>query len=250
MEKFIKGVNLCSIIVFALYFISMFVVPWFSGDWNHVQSVWHSWQALNVGLLAFASSVIAFNISKYNSNKQREREFIAARSFLPHALSELTRYFESCVPALIEAWNRAENKQDKCKSALESRPPINPEAYKETFSRCITHADPEFAEYLALILRKLQIHQSRLESMFNQFSPQSISPASSLNIESYMYCIAELQALINQIFEYARGDGSFNNSPLSLENYGTAYSNLNIHVEDFNDLWGFTSRIYSNKNNT
>jgi hypothetical protein len=42
--------------------------------------VWYRWQTLNVRRLAFISSVIAFNIAKYNASKQRERQFIAASS--------------------------------------------------------------------------------------------------------------------------------------------------------------------------
>lgn len=61
-----------------------------SWDVKQVQSIWHHWQALNVGMLAFMSSLVTFYISKFNANNQRERNFVAARAFLPEALSELT----------------------------------------------------------------------------------------------------------------------------------------------------------------
>ncbi|MEW8626991.1 MAG: hypothetical protein AB2551_14655 [Candidatus Thiodiazotropha sp.] len=79
-----------------LYFISMFIIPLVDNalNWGGIQNVWDRWQSLNVGMLAFISSITAFNISRFNANKQRERDFLAAKAFLPDALSELIDYFE------------------------------------------------------------------------------------------------------------------------------------------------------------
>ena len=71
-----------------IYFSCMLLYPWIDGNfyWSHVQDIWDRWQSLNVGVLAFISSIIAFNISRFNANKQREREFTAAKAFLPMTL--------------------------------------------------------------------------------------------------------------------------------------------------------------------
>lgn len=245
MERYIKGINIVSAGLFFIYVIFMFIVPWTDGDWKHVHSVWHSWQALNVGLLAFASSVIAFNIAKYNNKKQREREFVAARSFLPHALSDLTSYFNLCAPVLLMAWDRAEDRLDNCRTALELELPMTQKYYREIFERCIMYGEPEVGKYLVNILVKLQVHQSRFESMYKDFSPESITPATSVNIECYMYCLAELQGLVNKLFIYARGGESFNCKPLAINDFWTAYLGLGIHPADYNDLQAFTQRTYN-----
>ena len=93
----IRIINWIGALILGIYLYSMVIFPLFEGNfsWKYLQSVWHSWQGLNVGILAFVSSVIALNISRYNANKQRERNFIAARAFLPEAFSELTKYFNS-----------------------------------------------------------------------------------------------------------------------------------------------------------
>ena len=93
-----------------VYFISMFVYPWFDGNtnWKYVQNVWERWQGLNVGMLAFFSSITAFSISKFNAKEQRRRNFSAEKAFLPHSLSELCDYFDSCASLLQEAWNTTE----------------------------------------------------------------------------------------------------------------------------------------------
>ena len=57
---FLKWVVLLPLV--SIYIFSMVVYPFFNGGWGHVQNVWSSWQALNVGVIAFVSSLIAFYI--------------------------------------------------------------------------------------------------------------------------------------------------------------------------------------------
>jgi hypothetical protein len=49
------------------YVYFMFIEPFFHGGWNGALRVWSSWQSLNVGFLALASSMIAFSIARYNA---------------------------------------------------------------------------------------------------------------------------------------------------------------------------------------
>lgn len=215
----------------------MFIYPFFisNNDWQHVHSVWYSWQALNVGMLAFSSSVIAFNISRYNAIKQRKRDFTAARAFLPESLSELTHYFEDCSEFLKYAWTESIRHEKIEFNTL----PLLPSSYKSTFSSCINSAEDNVGEYLAYILTRLQILNSRLISM--RKNPDDIFTD---NIRSYLYSLAELQALVNKLYKFGRGEIKFDIKPLTLEQYSAAYLCLDINVEDFGDLWGHTSRIY------
>ncbi|SNX61355.1 hypothetical protein SAMN06296273_2807 [Nitrosomonas ureae] len=231
---------------FVIYIISMVVCPFIvgKGELIYVQSVWHSWQSLNVGILAFTSSLIAFNISRYNAKKQSEREFVAARAFLPETLSELTSYFQQCSPLLKEAWDRANNAKDKCKTPLKKPLPKLPCSYKKIFSRCIVFSKPDFGEHLACILTRLQIHHSRLQSLENEFSESSNIVQIPQNIVSYMYSLGELQALVNRIFEFSRGREQFDGSPLKLEEFRTAYFGLglDIPIDLFDNLFYFTQQ--------
>lgn len=90
-ETYVRILNTVGLPFVGLYVTSMFVVPWFHGsrDWRYVQNVWYDWQSLNVAMLAFLSSIVAFSIGRYNAEKQRERNFTAAQAFLPESLSEL-----------------------------------------------------------------------------------------------------------------------------------------------------------------
>ncbi|MUK71497.1 hypothetical protein GNP76_19150 [Aliivibrio fischeri] len=245
IDNFIRLINAISSLTFLIYIYAMFVAPFIDGKgrWDYVHDVWYSWQALNVGMLAFGSSVIAFNISRYNADKQREREFIAAKAFLPESLSELTNYFKKCTPMLVEAWNRAADKSDLCNTQLLNTLPPLPNSYRAIFSSCISTADKNVGEYLAYILTRLQIHHSRLKSLESDFSDDEGMVQIPTNILSYMYRLAELQALVNKLFGYARSTEEFNDKKITLEQLETGYNVLNIEVEDIDGLWDLTVRL-------
>lgn len=243
-DTLVAVINWVGVPLVLLYAYCMLLAPWFDGqwDWNHVQRIWDRWQTLNTGVLAFISSVIAFNIAKFNSNKQRERRFTAARAFLPHALSELTSYCKLSSRLLSEAWGRLDDPVAGRSRPLEADFPNLSEEYKETFSRCIADAEPDVGDYLAYILMRLQVHHSRLRELNNSFSAGNRSVLVRENIKSYIYRLAELQALVNRLFGYARGLESFGGSYLDWDDYSNAYSNLDIFPEDIDDLEGFTRR--------
>jgi len=238
--------NWIGIPLFVIYFLSMLVAPCLTGDWVYVQEVWDRWQTLNVGVLAFISSVIAFNISKYNANKQRERQFVAARAFLPHALSELTSYCKLSSILLREAWEQMADPEARRNSLVAELPELQ-ESYKEVFSRCISEASPDVADYLADILVKLQVHQSRLKELKSSFGQNGRMIWVRQNVMSYLFSLGELQALINRLFGFARGMETFDGSKLVWEDYRNAYANLDIVVEDVDDLEGFTQRAVSRR---
>jgi len=132
----------------------MLIHPWIDGGmkWSHVQEVWDRWQALNVGILAFVSSIIAFSIAKYNANEQRAREFTASKAFLPSTLSSLIAYYKASAKFLEAAATKAAPKEA----------PTPPEEYRSVFSECIRHARPDVGAALTRILVRMQVHDARL----------------------------------------------------------------------------------------
>lgn len=229
----------------AIYAYSMFVYPWFNGGWGHVQAVWLEWQALNVGIIAFVSSLIAFNISRYHAARQRERELVAARSFLPEALSELVAYFRGCARLLLEAYGRVEHGGHSEGGALPVGLPDIPINYREVFGRCISLADPKLAEYLSYILMCLQVHRARLSELAS-LDGQTISGViGGQPILVYIFRLGELQALVNNIFSYARGEEGFSAKALDWESLRNAYGNLGVrpNFSGFRCLEEFTMDV-------
>ena len=121
------------------------------------------------------------------------------------------------------------------------------EVYKEVFSNCISEAEPRVAKHLAYILVRLQIHRSRLKSLYDEFSPGGDTVQISSNNMSYIFCLGELVSLNNQMFSFARGKSDFDDSPLTEEQLSSTYNLLDIDVEFIDGLKGFTSRNHAKR---
>lgn len=242
-DALVNLLNFVGLPAAVLYVFCMLVWPWVSvnGDWGYVQSVWNRWQSLNVGMLAFVSSITAFNISRYNAEKQRQREFLASKAFLPAALSELVEYFQASARVFKLGWE----------SDRGSRPnfvvPNLPREYRTVFAECIRHADPKVGDYLSRILVWLQVHDTRLRSYVEQHSDEEWISPERHNLITYFYRLGELQALVNKLFEFARNMSEFDATPLDWEDFRNAYGNLDIWVNEIRidermNLEGFTRR--------
>ncbi len=234
-----------------IYILSMFVVPLIKngGDWQIIQSIWDRWQSLNVGMLAFLSSLIAFNISNYNAERQRSREFLAAKSFLPEAFSELTKYCRESMVLFMEAWRRASDDADRCDTALKAATPLLPEGYREIFRECIKAAEPKVGDRLSYILMLLQIHHSRMTGLAEEFTDNEklIIPR---NIVNYVYGIAKIQALINKTYEYARGTGPFDDGLLVWEDFQSVLWLADVEINEIDGLQECIEQAISREVNT
>lgn len=242
-DTLVTLLNWIGIPIIACYVVSMFVYPWFASDWNWalVENVWDRWQSFNVGMLAFVSSITAFNIGRYNAEKQREREFMASKAFLPDALSGLASYLADSADLLKEGWEASRG--DSIKTAL----PIPPLDFKEVFRDCIRHADREVGEYLARILKRLQVHAARLATYVDQQSDDTWVSPQQHNLITYIYRLGEIRAMVNRLFPFARSQGPLDASALTWEDFKDAYGNLNFWIEDIcldgvTNLEAFTKR--------
>ncbi|OBU44647.1 hypothetical protein AYY27_15720 [Photobacterium damselae] len=229
----------------------MVIYPLTQGDWEHVHAVWYTWQSLNTGILAFIASIFALNAVRYTEEKRRQRNFIAARAFLPQALSELSTYFEESSKFVNEAWERAKDKSDHCKTPLKEKDcPKLPDGYQQVFKDCISEASPEVAEHLAYILVRLQIHHSRMKSLVKSFSADSHTIQAPSNLMAQVFALAELQGLVNQLFKFSRGTAPFDNKPLSVDNFYSCYDNWGVDIDENDNLKDFTERNHSKRWNT
>lgn len=213
--------------LFFLYLASMVVWPLASsdGDWTYVQQVWDRWQALNVGVLALLSSVVVFYATRYSAEKQRQREFMASKAFLPASLSELTRYFKVSAKVLTACWD------EYPKAPVGLHAPTLPTGYEKIFGDCIRHADPRVGEYLSRILRWLQVHDARTKSFVATYDEGSGEMTVPESIITYLYRLAQLQAWVNKLFPFARSLQEFDDTPLVWPDYANAYGNLDVWPE-------------------
>lgn len=101
-------------------------------------------------------------------------------------------------------------------------------------------------DYLAKILVKLQIHNSRLRVFVRDFNDVShIGPTKS-SIISYLYRLGEVYALTAKLFPFARSEEDMDYTSLDWDDFHNAYANLEIWtdlftIDEFN-LEGLTKR--------
>lgn len=240
-----------------VHFISMVLYPAYDQkfNWQKIQGVWDRWQTLNAAMIALAASLIAFQVTVYREDKQRQRNFVAARSFLPEAFSELAMYCRQSARVFNEAYGRlpriAHNTPitaGRINTPLTEPLPVPPEGYRQTFQECIQQADDAVAKRLSYILMRLQVHNSRLRELHLACGPSSARIFSNEDFISYVYRLAEIHALINRTFEFARGNEEFNSAPLTFEDFRNALSNLDVWTTDYYDLAGFITRAMARNN--
>jgi hypothetical protein len=197
----------------------MLIHPWIEGrfNWKHVQDVWDRWQALNVGMLAFASSVIAFSIAKYNANEQRAREFTSSKAFLPATLSSLISYYKASASFLAAA----------ATAAVPEVAPAPPEDYRSVFSECIRHARPDVGAALSRIIVRMQVHDARIRDAAAE------GGVGMHNLIPYLYRLGEMQARVNKLFDFARNEADFDGTLISWDELKNAFMNLGIHPSDY-----------------
>lgn len=205
------------------YVTSMFIVPMWRhwADWTALQEVWDRWQALNVGVLALAASVIALQAARAQIDGQRSREFAAAKALLPSTLSQLVEYFQTCAEIYVASWKAGPG-------GLPTKTAPAPPRHGEVLQACIRASpDPLVDEYVARLLSILQVHDARLRDFVQD---PDLGP--DLNVIYYLFQIGEMQAMVNRLFPFARGSGRLNAAPLKYDELHAAYASLGIEEEE------------------
>ncbi|MDQ7990172.1 MAG: hypothetical protein REI09_11120 [Candidatus Dactylopiibacterium sp.] len=214
------------------YIYCMYIHPFTHGGWENAQEVWFDWQSLNSGMVTLLGGLIALWASHSYQEKQhniaaehRQREFIAAKSFLPEALSELTEYLEKCAEILYEPIMRHQHFGPIRIPGPRRDPPTQPVRYRDAFSRCISLSDSDLSKHLSNILILLQISDARIKAQACRDGTTNID----LTLDNTARLV-ELQALVSYAFDHARGEEEFQIKPLEFKHYHNAYSQLGFHT--------------------
>lgn len=167
---------------------------------------------------------------------------LSARSFLPSALSGLMSYYTSSARQVVNWWDANGNPLTQPVQA-----PALPSEYREVFRDCIRHADPAVAEHLAYILVKLQIHDSRMHEAAASVAAAGGHAPGRYAVLSYLMRLGELYALTSVIFEFARGETTFESRGLEWEDFRNSFGVMEVDCEGIaidahTDLRSFTER--------
>lgn len=202
--------------VLAIYFYAMLIHPWIAGGWSwrYTHQVWYDWQSINAAFLALAASLLALNISSFREDAQRARKYKASLATLTMALADLSNYCKECVQYLkaAHAVVTYQPLQGSLASARPHLPPLPsvPPGVVETFSSCIESADTGTADMLASILKLLQIHRSRGESMHEalELGSSSTTVIVTHNVVSNLFGVVEIHARLAPLWSEARGEAA------------------------------------------
>lgn len=200
-----------------------------TGGFINLMATLHNWQTFNAGMIAILASIIAAFIaisldvsarqreavrtreSRNNERfkvkeqrrvleEQRQRELVAARVFLPAALSMIHTYVESVSHELLTLYRNQKNNQngDKQISNISNisnkfEKIIN---YQQAFKECIRLSDPEVSSDLAYILIHLQVFTARLQLKNNALS--------KINIREQLVDSLRFQLKIEGLFDFSR----------------------------------------------
>lgn len=235
------------VVILATYGVMMFVYPLMVGGTKHLHEVLITWQTLNASVIAFLTALLLLNMQEIGSERQRRRELRAARAQLPHALSNLSNYLRECGALLSRA--------NEIAQAIENRSSVRPgrnvqdfdvtlsAVHVPIFERCISLADEPLAEYLSHILSCLQVNDSRLTSMQHQCRQHGTEIIGTLPILGSTVRLAELQVLVDGLYDYARGEANFSRQTLSWEQFANAYRCLRIRVNEVKGLEDLTRSV-------
>lgn len=227
------------------YIYFMVIEPLSSFDWGYIQRVWHSWQSFNVGMLAFLSTCIIFLHTHNKSESHRRRELVASLAFLPSAFVAVSDYLKGCVPTLEEAYERVlSGKKSELKRKLDNEPPYLPQTFQPAFKECIRYAEDKEGELLSEILRKLQIQNSRIRSLYeDEICEESKTYIDESAMRGHFDDIVYIKALIDILYPYARG-GDIESPTVNRRIAGSALASLKVSTKFQDALREFMDNIY------
>ncbi|HIF9439533.1 TPA: hypothetical protein ACX6SL_003730 [Photobacterium damselae] len=244
-------------IIFFLYAYSMVLDPYLNGGFLFMMSTWHEWQTFNAGMIALAAAAISacvmiqvdrnthrrhnelIDSNKRIAEEQRIRNFVAAKSFLPHALTDIYNYVEECSKILIDIYVMFNHKQIQLIEDENKKDFTNyfkylnkPENYQMAFKECISLGNEEQSKQLSEILITLQIFISRMRRLENG---ENISRSDSIEmlVNSVYFGLR-----LNGLYDFARSGERIHHPQNKSENYYTRISTLlsdNFHFEPDND---------------
>lgn len=199
---------------YGLLFVRSF---WHEPTLDHVIKLLFLWQTQTAGAFALLAALIgALAIYRQTRNARlldearRERRAVALRAALPLVLAEVAEHAEKTARDLAE-WH---GRLDMWQALMDSASLMTPHRFQQ-MRPGLLEAIPEYMEVcnsthqgdVALLLRVLQIQQSRLRTLENATEPGSMSIVTRPQIEGNIIDAAEVFARCERLIEYAREQG-------------------------------------------
>lgn len=236
--------------------IPLFSSSCLSAAWQHIGDlvlfVWvgKDWATLVSGLLALGAALIGASYLKQQIDQsdnfekiRRAKKQASVKAILPLALDSCVTYAEASGETLKELRERCVQHALPMTGQAPQFPSI-PEDIVSTLRQAVEFSKNTIEEKLfSKIISELQIQRARLKGIEEAFRMDTRTIL-SINIDRYILQTAEIHALAQSLFEYARGKTE--EVPESFDNDGV-YRSLRIMSFDeseFPELYAMAQRSY------
>ncbi|HIF9119218.1 TPA: hypothetical protein ACX6O9_003894 [Photobacterium damselae] len=215
-------------ILSAVYGICMVIIPFFRGGVNIMLSTWDRWQTFNAGMIALLAAVIATYIAVYQdeqANKrfmaQRKRDFIAAKAFLPHVLSDLDDYAEKCINILYPFLLRVKFRHRIDDNEIEQlnkkfKRIVKPANFEKSFQDCIKLGSDYESNEITDLLIEFQLLKSRM----NVFESYNVAMEyKTYHMTTFFVDAICFKLKVSGFYEFARINNAIEKPHLERINY-------------------------------
>lgn len=211
------------IALLALLTTACFLIAWMQASFEcrEMPATWpdgcrmlkflYDWQQLLGALTAIVAAVIGWLAihRQMQQAEEHERErvrgrYAAARAALPHALSTISEYTQTCIGRLIALHNARNGERIVSPPTGWTRPELDVDALIDLRS-IIEVCDVLEGQVFSKLLARLQIQSARLRTLEQDLNHDQ-SVVVRTNIEQYLVDTIEIQARVNTLFSFGRGN--------------------------------------------
>lgn len=171
----------------------------------------NTWQTLIAGLLALIGAFITVRALNRQARDATERKARALRAMLPSTLSAIDTYAIETIRWLKSVREKADllDKGQYTNQAVAVASCPRPDTAAVRFLQdCVEHFNPDASRFVAKLLSKQQVHNSRIVDLRDYFEnhPQYETKQIGLakNIDEFIASAVDLAANAKQLFPYAR----------------------------------------------
>jgi heme exporter protein D len=195
----------------------------------------YEWQGLEGGLLALVAAILGavflsrqIRQSDRHERERLHREHSAVRATLPLTLSGLVEHLRGMLLALNAV--KADLREHGSTRAF--NPPAVPAQYVVELQSVIASTDqPDVVEPISEIIRQIQTLWARVEVLQNQ-RDQARRAGLHLNVDDWIIQAAQIHALTESLFDYARAESTQGPKAVSWERAESVIFQLGIETSN------------------
>jgi hypothetical protein len=208
------------------------------------------WQDLVAGVLTLLAALWAgYLLHRQITQTDRietarmRRRYLAARATLPLTLSALGDYARACVVPLNQLIDQLSGESLPRTATVPDMPRVPTTGVTELERMIEAAPNEDVAIPIADLLSKMQVLSSRISSIATDLAGDRMI-ITRLNIQTYVLDVAELDARIRSMFDYARRRSEVVPRRPTATDVTMSLQQLGFYEEDHADLHKMATRVF------